>query len=555
MTTRAALEYVDAAGELIQELLRVFRARRLYDEGHPKRREVEERAATRIGNLLDAHGTIELSVGEDALRVDGHVVHEIEASHDSMPHILFREGVREIVFYTGLTADELAVFLDDIAESTRGDDRDDGLVGRLWQESFRHLRYAFVEDLRDEEWIPPPLEREEEEETGKVELAPEDRTAEDAQRLVSEFDVTLYFLDDEDMAKLQEELETENRRSLVHEALTCLRELLIHPVRDDPEPILDVLVDMHERLLHEGAYTDVQKLHQLFIPYLESEVCDERGRETFARLREAALDERVLARLAHAVETGRVEERIAAGYYRAFGRDDPFHLLARAGDLKKLFQHPAIASAFTELAREHHDAVTEVLSGDDPRAAAAVAYLAGQIGDPRLLDGLAACLGSPDGELRREAIQALKQFGGGRALEIVSRAVDDPDPGVRLYALRHLVAYRYRPALPGIAELVETDAWRDRSPTEQQLIFEAYGALGGEGVMHDLARRLERRKGLLRRVDPEEMACALVALGAVGTPNAREFVEDVSDHKLPLVRRTAREVMDMWGDRTSSTEP
>jgi hypothetical protein len=148
--------------------------------------------------------------------------------------------------------------------------------------------------------------------------------------------------------------------------------------------------------------------------------------------------------------------------------------------------------------------------------------------------------------VRREALLALKSFGGGQALEFVTRAVDDADPSIRLYALRHLVSHRYAPAMPRVSErMARLDA--ERSLTEQRLLYEAYGALGGVEVVDDLVSRFRRRKGLFRKRDPEEAACVLIALGATGAPAAREVVEQASADRHPLVARVAGQVLQSWG--------
>ena len=542
-----ALEYADAAEELVQEIVRVVKVRRLYGSDHPQRAGVEEGAVERIGALLDEHGAIELKVEEGRLLTEGEPVYEAGQSRESLPRILHQEGIRQVAFYQGLTLQELIGFVDNVARvSDREEVDDEDLVTRLWEENFYHLRYTFVEQLQDEEWVPPSAQRPDPgAERGPIQVDPEETAPEnEAIRRVREADPSLYFLDDEDIAALHREMEAEKSRSLVDEGLTCLRELLMNPVGDG-EPILDALADMQRRLIHDADYAHVQKLHQLFIPYLESEGVGERGRRTFAEMRSEALSEETLSGLAARIDAGTVEDRIAAAYYRAFAQEDPVALLSRAGDLKRLCQQPAIGSAFREIARDRREAIRAALTGDDSRAAAAAAFLAGHSGDPRLVDALAESLDSASPETRREAIQALKQIGGGRALEAVARGIDDPDPGVRLYALRHLVVHRYQPASSAIARLVEGEEWRERSPTEQRLLFEAYGALGGEAVLDTLAARV-KGGGLFRKADPEEAACALVGLGAIGTDPAREIVERAVEEKNPLIARTARQVIEAW---------
>lgn len=553
MTAAAPSAYVAAASETIQELVRIFKVRRLYGEDHPQRVEVEDQAVRRIANLLDLHGTIEFGIEPDRVVVteddEAKLVHRQDPGLESMPHLLHREGIRKVVLYAGLTLQETMAFMDDLVAASRSGDDDLDLLSRLWGRQFYHLRYFFVERLQDEEWVPPAAEQADAAgEEGEVELAEEDAAAlvdDEARVRISDFDSTLYFLDDEDLAVLQAELEAEKERELVRECLTCLRELLLRPVTDDPGIVLDAIEELHDRLLDDAAYDDVRALHEIFEPYLASGACDAAGRALFAELRGRAIAPETLDQLAAQLESGAVGERGAAAYYRTFGAGDAAALLGGARELKRLCQRPAIAEVFVEMARAEPDALVDALAAHDPAVASAAAYLAGLVTDPRTLDGLGRALTSEDADLRRDAVQALKHFGGGRALELVSDAVDDPDPAVRLYALRHIVLHRYAPALARVAPLVEGEEWRERTPTEQRLLFEAYGALGGETVLDDLSGRL-RRRGFLRRTDPEEMACAIVGLGATRSPAAREIVEEACDSRHPLVSRVATQVLDEW---------
>jgi HEAT repeat protein len=559
VTTVATGEYAHAAAELVQELVRVIKVRRLYDRDHPQRLEAEENAVERISHLLDAHGTVELKVEEERLLAGDEEVYRRESGGDSLASVLHREGIRQIAFYSGLTLQEFIGFVNNVVHASRPgtEEAEDGLVGRLWEEHFYHLRYTYVESLQDDEWVPPAAVRLEEAEEEEEEEAAEPirLAADDVATAIArpEMDNLLYFLDDEDMATLQAELESEKTQTLIHETLTCLRELLMIPVRTNLGPVLKALADMQAGLLEEGSYADVQKLHQLFVPYLEGEA-DEAGHDAFRAMRRGALSEETLGRLLAQLEAGVVDERVAAGYYRAFGHEDPVAVLSRAGDLKRLLQRRVVASAFADLTRERPEALVEALGSPDPRTASAAAFLAGHLADPRLLEGLGGALGARDASVRREAIQALKQFGGGRALEHVQLAVDDPDPGVRLYALRHLVIHRYAPAFPAVAAMIEDERWRERSATEQRLLFEAYGALGGEAAVDPLVQRVRPRTRLFRKPDPEEVACALVGLGATGTARARQVVEDATGSRLPLVARTATQVLETWGRTGALTE-
>lgn len=538
-----------AATELVQELVRVFKVRRLYGPRHPQRLEVESVAARRLASLLAEETAVELEIHETSLHAGGEVVYEQSAGPESLANILFREGLRQLVFHDGLTAEELGGFLDEVwlASQQRADDEFD-LVARLWEKRFVHIRYLFVEALSDEDWRPPAEERlsESDLKSLQVHLSEEDLSALDRPPTVLLADPTLYFLDDEDMAELQGGLDDEKGRALFVEVLTCVRELLMEPVVDDISPALEMIEDIHAEYLRDQIYRRVIEIQEIFVPYLESKAVTEVAREAFARMKESALSEATLTRLGKRLLAGELDEAEAGRFVRAFGAGRLRALLTGLSEIKRVCQHPALAEAFSELARSDESGLRRSLASDNPQEAVAAAFIVGLTGDSRHLEALGETLASDDPEVRREALIALKGFGGGRALEFVSRAVNDGDPSIRLYALRHLVSHRYAPALPRVVErIARQDA--ERSLTEQRLLYEAYGALGGEEVVGELVSRFRRRKGLFRKRDPEEAACVLIALGATASPVARDVVEKASTDRHPLVARVAGQVLQSGG--------
>jgi hypothetical protein len=542
------------ATELVQEIVRVFKVRRLYGPGHPQRLETEAVAARRLGSLLTEEGAVDLEIHETTIRAGGEVVYEQPAGPDSLAHILFREGLRQIVFHDGMTADELGGFLDEVAHASQQKaDEDFDLVARLWEKRFVHIRYAFVEALSDDEWIPPAEERltQTELQSLQVHLSEEDLSALDRPPTVLLADPTLYFLDDEDMAELQGGLEDEKGRALFTEVLTCVRELLMDPVVDDVSPAIEMIQDIHAEYLGDDIYRRVIEIHEIFASYLESDACAGVARDAFARMRGSVLDEATLGRLGRQLLAAQVDEAEVARFLEAFGAGRLRALLTGIPEVKRVCQMPRIAEALSRIAADDEKGLRAALASDQPEEAVAAAYLVGLTGDGRFLEPLGAALSARDPEVRREALLALKSFGGGRALDFVAQAVEDSDPSIRLYALRHLVSHRYSPALARVAQRIGiVDS--ERSLTEQRLLFEAYGALGGEKVVDDLVARFRRRRGLFRKRDPEEAACVLIAMGATASPEARKFVEQASADRHPLVSRVAGQVLQSWSGSRSA---
>ncbi|MGH7565067.1 MAG: hypothetical protein ACREK5_11700, partial [Gemmatimonadota bacterium] len=365
-----------AAGELLQEIVRAFKVRRLYAEGHPQRTATESAAAERIATILEENGVLEVALEDGEVR-SGEEIISMPGAETSLLSILYHEGIREIAFHPGLEPPELARFLDHAAEVAAISAGERDLLGRLWEETLPHIHYGFVEGLADQEWMSVAEERAEPDDgpaPGPVVLEPEDRKALQMP-VVPLPDPTAYRLTGDEFSRLQIELEAEKAHGLLYEALTCIRELLFDPPQADPTPVVGALADVQAGLLREGRLGDVRALHEVFRPYLESPGADPSVVEGFARLRGEALDEKAIARLVERLEEGRGEEAELTGYLGMFDPELLPELLAALPDIKRLCQRPAIAEVLAGLAARNGEALQAALARSPAPVAAAAAFL------------------------------------------------------------------------------------------------------------------------------------------------------------------------------------
>ncbi len=538
--------HAHAAAELMNELVRVFKGRRLYDPGHPQRLETEAAATARIDELLNTFGPIELEIKEDTFQWLDEIVYRRPTGTDSLAFLMYREGLRKLAFYPGLVEDELAIFLDNVAASARVGFESE-LIARLWEERLLHIQYSYVERLADREWVPakPELVPEvgSDEDVPTLDLDDEDRIDVTRLPMIHESEPNLYRLDDEDLAYLERQLRAEQERGVLEQVLSCMRELVLNPPHEDPSPILGALEEIQDGLLERNEFDAVQGMHELFKPCVDESQADVRAQETFGQMRAQSLATKVLEQLSMRLEAGQVTDAEVAGFYQVFGTGNIAVLLAGLPDFKRLCQRPILAETFVQLAESDPEALVASMEGENLGAAGSAAYLAGLLGDPSLVDPLGKMLARREAKLRREALLALKQFEDPRALGLIAERVDDSDPAIRLYALRHVIGRRYSLALQRVASLVNSRELSDRSPAERRLFFEAYGALGGSTVVDSLARRLRRRGGFFRRVDPEGAFNAAVGLLATETVTGREILQQASESGSPHVRQAARRAL------------
>jgi HEAT repeat protein len=156
---------------------------------------------------------------------------------------------------------------------------------------------------------------------------------------------------------------------------------------------------------------------------------------------------------------------------------------------------------------------------------------------------LGGLLDHPSAGIRRVVAEALGAIGSPTAMKHLERVLDDPEAEVRSTTVLCMAEHGHRGAFPKIEAAIGGRALRASELTEKQAFFEAYGLLADESALAKL-RRLLLGEGLLRRkADPETRACAAMALGKMGTAEARTVLQAAAGEKDPLVRNAVRQAL------------
>jgi len=543
--------------EMLRLLVKASRAHQLYLHNNPMHARALDLARASFAALWEHTDTLVLEVSDTALTWAGRaVLAEPEKSSDSLPWLLHKDGVRELHFLRGFE-NELLAFLDVVQRARRTSPDEDDLLTLLWERDFACLRYRHVDVALDD---APPLESGGTAERCASSWAPEaqgeaeagataapDSGAETAagplpNRIVNidDFDATLYFLDEREVAYLRSEVARESASDLRRNVIAILLDIFESQEADSVrEEICAILDDLVVQLLAAGELRAVA--------YLLRETAAAAGRATSLtpshRARLAALPERLsspaamsqlLQTLEHAAARPPHDELVELfGQLRATALGTALGWIPRLQDpeLRALLKAAAdrmAASNTAELVR---------LIGDQDRAVALEATRrAAALRSLGAVPALARMLSEGDAELRLAAVAALSDIGSAGALQALERAVEDADRDVRVGAARAIAARAYRPALARVESAVKGKRLRGADLTEKMAFFEAYGALCGDAGVPLLDGMLNGRGLLGRREDPELRACAARALGLVATPHGLAALRAAASDKEVLVR-------------------
>jgi hypothetical protein len=546
---------------LIQELLRLFgkaaRAHQLYLPNNPVYKAAQDALRAGFLPIWEQTDELVLSFTESEVKYAGEtVLEERSKSSDSLPWTFYKDGVRELRFLRGFDEEELGRLLDILQRVRKASPDEDDLLTLLWQGDFAYLRYRYV-DMMVDATVPVAeggealTDGEQLEEGGgrtgkRIDPATyaggDDEEEETRPGVVSmsDFDSTLYFLDEQEIEYLQSEVKREYETDLRQSVVALLLDILEQqPDSDIRVEVADVLDNFMLHMLTGSQYHNVAFLLR------ESQVASQRAAELQAAVRErlTTLPARLSAPEALSQMLQSIDESesppTAAELEELFEQLRPtalatvFEWLSR---LQTAAMRPLLEQAAARLASQNTAELVKLIGSDNRNVALEATRRAGALKTPAAVSPLARVLAEGDAELRVTAVQALTEIGTPGAMQALEHGLEDSDRDVRVATVRAIQGRSYRAALPRLEAAVKGRGVRDADLSEKMAMFEAYGTMCGDAGVATLDGMLNGKSLFGPRADAELRACAAMALGKVATPVAQAALQKAATEKDVVVR-------------------
>jgi hypothetical protein len=558
----------DCPPAMVEDVLKVLdkaiKAHQLYLPNNPTYQKSIATTKAAIEPLWALTGSLVLQVTDTQLKYFGVPVNDHpEKGGDSLPWLLFKDGLRELAIFPGFEDEELERFLAIIPKVRHAQPHEDDLLTLLWEQDFQCLKYRYVEindpaapldpagspgrwpasDARVHEDPANAIEEAKEEAQQEGEGTAAEETAKKAGLIsMDDFDASLYFLDPNEIEYLRQETEREysaDLRRLVLCALLDIFELQVDPlVRDEVAGDIEVLV-LH--MLTAQQYSTVAFLLK------ELDGTLQRAREVRQQDRERL--GKLADRLSHPDALGQMLQALEESA-KLPAKEDLSLLFAQLKPqaLGPILEHidrtqnselrPLIESAAERLAQSNTSELVKLVRDAKPAVAREAIRRAGAMRTASAVPSLGEVLAS-DAErpLRAAAVTALTDIGSAGALSALETALTDPERDIRLATIRALTARMHRPALQKVQAIVQGKTTREIDRTERIALFELYGTICGDAGVAVLDPILNAKGGLFsRKEDPELRACAAVGLGKINSDVARAALQKSASDKDVIIR-------------------
>jgi hypothetical protein len=535
--------------ESMRAVARAWRAQQLYLANNPTRAKALEGAKASFAPLWKETDGVTLTVRETHLEWCGvPILREAERGADSLPWLLYRDGLRELSIAEGFEASDLGVFLDLLQKVRSASPDEDDLLTLLWVADLQTIKYSYVELAADTDLTAGDDRGESARERAKTadvqEEAPEMEGAPPtAERVkLDDLSTTLFFLDPGELARLREDL---------------VLEYASDPRRGVASALLDIVEIQRDPAVRATAVGAVETLfiealvarRYAIVAYVLREVEVTLGRLTDL---EPALRTQ-LAELGGQLSSTAAIEQLLASIEEAStaprGEDlDALFGALRPGALEALVRwlsgttapsmRPPVERAAQRLASTNSAEVVRLLGSSDADIVRGAAQLAGTVKSAATVPALGRLLANPTAAVRLAAVQGLVGIGSTGSLQALDKALEDADRSVRLAALRGLGEHRHSGSGARIKALLDSKVGRTADVTERVALYEALALIARDDAVSVLDGLLNARGLLGPKESPDVRAAAARALGLISSTLSRSALEKAASDK-ELVVRTA----------------
>jgi HEAT repeat protein len=362
-----------------------------------------------------------------------------------------------------------------------------------------------------------------------------------------DFNPTLYSLDPHEMEAVQAEVGAEMARDLRGEVLAALFDRVEEPrFPERQREILEIFAVLIPNLLSRGALGAAGSILEELARLLKAEGALKPEQVAQA---EQILDEvsgtPALRELIQALEDGTIspDPGELGSLLRHLRSSALAPLLRAAEEAGERTVKTVLREGVRGIALRHREALLRCLDSSDPVVVAGALGLAGRTQAAEAGPRLVSLLSHEEPRVRLAAVEAAVGLRASPAAGALQDALQDAERDVRIAAARALGSLRYHPSAPYFRAILEGKAIRQADISEQIAFFESYGLLQDPEGARFLDGLLNGRGFFGRKETAEIRACAALALGKMGTEEARTALAKAQADTDAVVRSAVSRAM------------
>jgi HEAT repeat protein len=527
-----------ASKDVIQALLKAKKMIRMYPSNNPIYVKTLEDTYARFRDYFDYRDDLVLKIRQNDITWENEQIYYNAEKEDNLALFLFKDGLRELTFKKGLTADEMEEFLKITAMDFEREVLDDDIITLLWEKDFQNIQHIADDVLLadDDNYEVNAVDHIEEvtNDSDNILKAYQDAFKEDEALK----DVAIIPLSDKDLQHLMKELERDSEDK-TKKLVDILFELMyLAESRNDFDDLSVYFMNAVEFSMSRGdipmATTILSRLQEV----LNDANVDEEIKKYFRKIISFAGSDSIIKLLGEILDAGQeLEDKIIEDFVTHLNKNAVTPLMNILGDLKSIHARKVVIDALISIGPMDIMTLSKGLGDSRWYVVRNIIYILRKISDKRAVEFLLKTVRHADIRVRKEVIRALGELGGGGVFQALRECLEDPEIQVRSAALRALGTVASEAAKRIIMDRINDKTFRDKDFEEKKEYFEVISRWKDKEVFAFLSETLKKKSFFFGSAKSDEArACAAYGLGLLGNKDAVSLLQKFKGENSKLIR-------------------
>lgn len=527
-----------AAKDILQALLKSKKMIRMYPSNNPIYVKTLEDTYARFRDYFDYRDDLLLKIRQNEIIWENEQIYYNAEKEDNLALFLFKDGLRELTFKKGLTADEMEEFLKITAMDFEREVLDDDIVTLLWEKDFQNIQHI-ADDviLADEDnYEMNAVEHIEEvtNDSDDILKAYQDAFKED--EVLKE--IAILPLSDKDLQQLMRELERDSETKS-KKLVDILFELMyLAESRNDFDDLSVYFMNAVEFSMTRGDIPMVTAVLSRLQSVLNDANVDEEIKKYLRKIVSFAGSDAIIKLLGEILDAGQeYEDKTIEDLVMHLDKNAVTPLMNILGELKSIHARKVVIEALIAIGPKDIMALSKGLNDARWYVVRNIIYILRKISDKRAVEFLLRTVRHADIRVRKEVIRALGELGGGGVFQTLRECLEDPEIQVRSAALRALATVSSEAAKRIIIDRINDKTFKDREFDEKKEYFEVISHWKDREVFAFLSETLRKKSFFFGSVKSDETrAGAAYGLGLLGNREAVDLLQKFKGENSKLVR-------------------
>jgi hypothetical protein len=528
-------EDIEHIKDILQGVLKAKKILNMYPPNNPIYIKTFTDIYSKIKHFLEIKTMLSLQIHQNEILCNKEQVYYVTDKEDNLALFFFKDGIREISFYKGMSESEFEDFIKIINTDFENVAREDDIVTLLWERDFDHIKYIVAEEFLYDEADEKSFE------TAKNNTYSDDnlsRAYHDGLETTEKQVITPVPLDETDLKHISDDIEKAMSEPKVDKLITILFELLYQTQEESHFiEVVGFIENLIGYCIKGGDFNRANSILHSTKIFLEDESTGTENKKLVRKIYTTINGFLFIQQIGKILDSDIITDNKAfLDFIKHFDKTSIPHLIKLLGELQHIKGRRLLIDTLSIVGRLDIKTLGAGLNDSKWYVVRNIVVILANIADSWSKELLIKALSHPEEKVRKEAIKGITSIGGSDILPHLKTALNDDIPSIRITSLRALGNLGTEPAKKMLLSELSKKDFLTKDFNEKKESYAALSRWKDQEVKTFLMKSLKKTSFWNKTKNDETRAFAAFALGVIGDKDALPVLEKTKKSKNKLLK-------------------